>query len=882
MRATKNLKMTGLLASETLQSLMEKALLLTGLSLTLESTIGINSADTVPYNILYSKVNTQRINNKNRSISAFDVMDSILTLTNSTLRQRGGKWVMYNKLDHESLSADVTFDELTIGARREIIPIASSVGVFQEHGGGALHPTNYNFASDLSGWTAYNGFNSSINNLEILGFTLVGSSLVPVYGSQTTNKYLVNQSNDDPATAVLAPYLESGAIAIPYADNQSIEIILDVNGICAPGIGTDVNRINFAVIAVKDSVTYTMNSSGGFDSDSLNVLSIAFNIPSGTGYEAFTGSRRISAVLNVEDSITDYDVYIRIYGSGTADLGVDTIINFINISFNTDVELPTGNIYKTEQGTGFTKVHELKTSIFGDRITTGLNGYFYNYLLNDTSSLLNPSGEFTSLWTATDDTATLPVLQHVSRQKARLFSKAHNFLRGELDLSSFDPLSVYEDCNGKKYVMTSALYDFFNSVVNLELEEAIIDGTILRRDFIYSSFGEDGATTVSGVGSVSGGGSGGGMTPDQLVTLNLLASFWKVDENGKLYTEFDTYSTKELSAYGAGSGGGGGFGSLALLSDVILTTPVNTNILQYNGTHWVNIDVSSIPGNASWGTFTVDYTQLTVGGVTKNVSLNGHGHSISDIAGLAAALVETDPTVPAWAKNPTKPTYTPSEVGAEPAFFKNTAFNKNFGTTSGTVAEGNHSHAYLPLAGGVMSGVLVINGRDYTPITSPSGQNLLINGPEYDPSEPITQATSPGIGFHWPDRTWASLIFDGSFKFVNNSFTGYVPVVARSIELAYSHTKSILLDVDSDGNLVIGGSVFAVGEMTAYNTGSSPTGLTISGLLSASGGLNVTGDMSVTDGTNQWSFYVSSGLLYLKRGSTIIGYFTTSGTYVAY
>jgi len=32
----------------------------------------------------------------------------------------------------------------------------------------------------------------------------------------------------------------------------------------------------------------------------------------------------------------------------------------------------------------------------------------------------------------------------------------------------------------------------------------------------------------------------------------------------------------------------------------------------------------------------------------------------------------------------------------EPKFAKNTAFNKNFGTTSGTVAEGNHTHNYAP------------------------------------------------------------------------------------------------------------------------------------------------------------------------------------------
>lgn len=45
---------------------------------------------------------------------------------------------------------------------------------------------------------------------------------------------------------------------------------------------------------------------------------------------------------------------------------------------------------------------------------------------------------------------------------------------------------------------------------------------------------------------------------------------------------------------------------------------------------------------------------------------------------------------------------TPAEIGAEPAFSKNTAFNKSFGTADGTVAQGNHTHYNLepkPISG---------------------------------------------------------------------------------------------------------------------------------------------------------------------------------------
>jgi len=68
--------------------------------------------------------------------------------------------------------------------------------------------------------------------------------------------------------------------------------------------------------------------------------------------------------------------------------------------------------------------------------------------------------------------------------------------------------------------------------------------------------------------------------------------------------------------------------------------------------------------------------------------LNANAHGISNIAGLQTAI-----------------------NGKEPVFSKNTAFNKNFGTTAGTVTQGNdsrlsdartptaHSHAIGDIAG---------------------------------------------------------------------------------------------------------------------------------------------------------------------------------------
>ena len=75
-----------------------------------------------------------------------------------------------------------------------------------------------------------------------------------------------------------------------------------------------------------------------------------------------------------------------------------------------------------------------------------------------------------------------------------------------------------------------------------------------------------------------------------------------------------------------------------------------------------------------------------------------HTHKVSEISDFPSSMPASD--VYSWAKAASKPTYTASEVGAspsnhnhtgtyEPAFTKNTAFNKNFGSAVGTVCEGS-------------------------------------------------------------------------------------------------------------------------------------------------------------------------------------------------
>src|SRR5690606_28413275 len=73
--------------------------------------------------------------------------------------------------------------------------------------------------------------------------------------------------------------------------------------------------------------------------------------------------------------------------------------------------------------------------------------------------------------------------------------------------------------------------------------------------------------------------------------------------------------------------------------------------------------------------------------------------SWSNKSNLSGAQVISNLSVDAYGHptNWTTRNLTAGNIGAEPSFSKNTAFNKNFGTTAGTVAQGNHTHTYASL-----------------------------------------------------------------------------------------------------------------------------------------------------------------------------------------
>lgn len=121
-----------------------------------------------------------------------------------------------------------------------------------------------------------------------------------------------------------------------------------------------------------------------------------------------------------------------------------------------------------------------------------------------------------------------------------------------------------------------------------------------------------------------------------------------VDGTPALKVKYDILGLKGITAYANGSLSGGFSGALVDLVDVAVTNLASGDILKYNGTHFVNVPVSSIAGASSWD-------QIT--GKPEYYPTRW-----ADVSGAPASLPASD--VYPWAKAASKPTYTAAEVGA--------------------------------------------------------------------------------------------------------------------------------------------------------------------------------------------------------------------------
>jgi hypothetical protein len=140
-----------------------------------------------------------------------------------------------------------------------------------------------------------------------------------------------------------------------------------------------------------------------------------------------------------------------------------------------------------------------------------------------------------------------------------------------------------------------------------------------------------------------------------------------------------------------------------------------------------------------------------------------HTHTRAQITDFPTSMPASD--VFAWAKAATKPSYTAAEVGAEPAFSKNTAFNRNFGTAANTVCEGNDtrlSNARTPTA----------HTHGNNDLTGIAAWAKAATKPSYTPAEVGAEpAFSKNTGFNRNFGTTASTVCEGNDSRLSNSRT---------------------------------------------------------------------------------------------------------------
>ena len=761
--------------------LADACLAQTGLSLPLYTMADFTGDGT---NIFNSEVLSQRmVDTKGRNVSCYDILSSILEETNSLIVQRNGAWYIVNKLQLEAGSGSlynspvtssewvdntVNFSNVSVGARRTITPVAAAVGVYHEHGGGRLHPDNYDFSGGNTGWVASGGFPFTIATNQIVGYTRVNNKWTVDFGDTDKSRMQINKIYEGPSsnTDLIAYVSNTFPIISASEDNVKVEIDISVTGM-------PTTTARAIILADNGTTKFAFNPSQGafepydpqrFDGGSHSVFFVELK-PEGEylgneKYDSATKSLKYSAVLNATD-VQGYNISIRFYGTDSYNGSVIPIfVNFASIKFSNTAELPKGNIFKTTQGANYTKDHDIPTVLWGDYLTSGLNGYFYDYPIDDTSSLYRPTGELHSRWTAYGDPDTLPLLQHITRQKARMFSVAHDLLSADIATSAFDPLSIFVSCEGTsdetRYVVVSARFDFLRSNVSVELEE-VAYVTNSKRDYIYSYFG-DGEEGISSIGGITGGTAGGAVSHshankgviDQLTQQNIdLLSYLSLYQTGVQQTQlldefgdpvFDLngdpvmidvlvpvldsfgnpvldingdpvmetvpvyaikstasfFSEKEVSAFGLGDSGSGGGGFDMLLawdnyspekSQWVISAALGKGLMD----RIVLLEDGGSGGsNVSWGTESGGYIPLTVESVSKSVALSTHDHS-----GVYAPVTHDHSGVYAPVTHDHSGVYAPvthDHSGVyEPVFSKNTAFNKNFGITSGTVAQGNDS-----------------------------------------------------------------------------------------------------------------------------------------------------------------------------------------------
>lgn len=158
----------------------------------------------------------------------------------------------------------------------------------------------------------------------------------------------------------------------------------------------------------------------------------------------------------------------------------------------------------------------------------------------------------------------------------------------------------------------------------------------------------------------------------------------------------------------------------------------------------------------------------------------------------------------------------------------------------------NIASTYLKLSGGGMSGRLTLN-TSVTDHADPMTQVLCINCSSVPSGTTLTDKNAPGIGFHIGSNSWGSLILNsGTFKFINNNATGYMPVYASTFHGSGANLTSLNAGNISSGTLAVarGGTGITSNPSMLVNLGSTSA----ASVFAASPRPGITGTLAIGNG----------------------------------
>ena len=671
---------------ESFQVLLIQCLAKTGLDLPLNSTINFNVVGETGDFLTKTAIQKERLSDdRNGFVSCYDIIKSILITANALLVQSSGQWHIINKYELEQFTANKQIEIINVGGRRTINPPRMSVGVMMEFGGSRTYPNNHNFEQfngiSFVDWVSVKNFNVAQNNREIIEYVgETGDTYKTVtYGDEVDQKSLINAVTNvffHTQNWTENAYLKSAPTKVFSGNQNAVEVRISLNA-----TGRNHTTQKFQVIAEKGTEIKTLNSetrrfedvSPSNTRSNRYTQEVNFTDIEESYFVPFTRNKDVSGILEA-DYLVNWTVSIRIFGVGDYS---PIFINSATIEFKEIGEQPQGNLFKTTQGVNFTKEAEIDTTIFGDFIKEGVNGYFYDYPIDETSSIFynRDIGSFENRglgWTAPSTAETpyfaepQPLLLHSVRQRARMFSAPHNIITATVR-GQFNALDVYSVCD-KKHVLIEAEYDFLRNETNLVIEE-VKYAQVEKTDFIYSYFGGEDTTSVKGISSVSSSGSSVGGN-----------NYIQYDvENDAYFSDKPFYSTGEISAYGIGEIGGG-TGEITI--DIIDGFAENSNF--------------SNKAASSRNTYLLNQRVQVLEQAGQGVS------SWNDLSDIPSNLTNIDSLLSGKVNNsrvltdvPTNAIFTDTIVdisGKENLFSKNTAFNKNFGSGYSDVTRGNHNH----------------------------------------------------------------------------------------------------------------------------------------------------------------------------------------------